>query len=462
MCVAASMSAEKYLADAESGVLPITCHEDLLRVAFIRTCEALNGSGWMFEAVEKLHAHGFSFGKDDLRFNRYVAPVAGMESLQYTLLISIAPDVYSSLDTFYIIQITTALYRHDPSLEEEFLPFSEFDAFYQTHYDLMHSSVWRSYYSVPFLSQRTTARFYRLPDLLDLPDSTEPFIFVPRERQIGPTQILKLPRWAYTVSVTRQRNKLLPEATITSLALTTLAETMTRLHEAYPSAQQYSESYARFWLDSMIGRAIWRPYAFGVLVAMGHWNIHGLEAQYHAQMAGQEITGPPRDLFCGFPDGGLAAEAAERGWQEEIGGEEEVQFLAAVAAEETAGLLEEGTEIGKFDLSVRSHILLAVMHAAVKDESEKAQFLEELEKRMVQAGTAKPETVGRWIQEALNVMEPYAHDWQDARHSSAGSDSVRDRKMIFRQILVENPQLFARWRWSSYAKGFNFQLEARV
>ncbi|KAL4911689.1 hypothetical protein BDW62DRAFT_196438 [Aspergillus aurantiobrunneus] len=56
------MSAEIFLADG-GGVVPVDCHEHVLRVAFIYMDEGLwNGNG-VFGVVEKLHARGWSFGR---------------------------------------------------------------------------------------------------------------------------------------------------------------------------------------------------------------------------------------------------------------------------------------------------------------------------------------------------------------------------------------------------------------
>jgi hypothetical protein len=64
------MSAEEFLANVESGIVPVICHEDVLRIAFIYLDEGLWADNGVFDVVEKLHAHGWSFGAGELRFNR--------------------------------------------------------------------------------------------------------------------------------------------------------------------------------------------------------------------------------------------------------------------------------------------------------------------------------------------------------------------------------------------------------
>jgi hypothetical protein len=108
--------------------------------------------------------------------------------------------------------------------------------------------------------------------------------------------------------------------------------------------------------------------------------------------------------WCGLPDGGIGEQAWWRGWEEEVGSEEEV--------EETVALRLEGTEMDESDLSIRSHILVAVMQAAVKDRHERERFLGELERRMMQKGRISEERAGRWAKEALGIMEPYVRIWQ--------------------------------------------------
>ncbi|KAJ9199092.1 hypothetical protein DTO166G4_7369 [Paecilomyces variotii] len=442
------MSAEEFLANVEGGIVPVACHEDVLRIAFIYLDEGLWTGNGVFDVVEKLHAHGWSFGEGELRFNR-------------------------TLDIFYLAQLAAAIYRYSSQLEDDFPSFSDFPAFYTAHYDLLHSSAWRSYYSIPYLSQRTTACFYRPPDLQDLPDSSSP-LCQPRRRPVS-GHVLKLPRWAYTVGCTRYRQPFLPGETLTAVALRTLEATMTRLHTACPSAPPpASESHARFWLDyftladpsssrlaKVPSREAWGPNSFGILVAQGKYDIHGLEAEYLAQVSGKEVVEEDGEsepvVWCGLPDGGIGEQAWWRGWEQELGSEEEVEFLAAVAVEETVGLGlgPEGIELDELDLSIRSHILLAVMQAAVKNGQERECFLEDLERRMVQKGRIGPERAGTWVKEALGIMEPYVRGWQGVW------PGAEERGEMLRQILVENGQLFARWRVSPHLKQFTFELGPR-
>jgi hypothetical protein len=195
------------------------------------------------------------------------------------------------------------------------------------------------------------------------------------------------------------------------------------------------------------------------LVAQGKYDIHGLEAEYLAQVSGGEVVegdgGSEQVKWCGLPDGGIGEQAWWRGWEEEVGSEEEAEFLAAVAVEETIGLGIEGMEMNDLDFSIRSHILLAVMQAAVKDRQERERFLGELERRMVQKGRIDEERAGRWTKEALRIMEPYVRIWQ-----GVWPDAEQTGEML-RRILVENAQLFARWRVSPLSKQFAFELGPR-
>jgi hypothetical protein len=157
-------------------------------------------------------------------------------------------------------------------------------------------------------------------------------------------------------------------------------------------------------------------------------------------------------IWCGLPDGGIGEQEWWRGWEEEIGSEEEVQSLAADAVEETVGLGLQEIEMDELELSIRSHILLAVMQAAVKDRQEGKRFLGELERRMVQKGIIGKERARRWVRAALGIMELYGREsqgvWLDAE----------ERGKMLRRILVENAQLFARWRISPVSKQFAFDL----
>ncbi|KAJ5142591.1 uncharacterized protein N7515_001378 [Penicillium bovifimosum] len=424
------MSAEEFLANVESGIVPVTCHEDVLRIAFLYMDEGLWTDNGVFDVVEKLHAHGWSFGEGELRLNR-------------------------TLDVFYLAQLAAAIYRYSSQLEGDFPSFSDFPALYAAHHTLLNSSAWHSYYSMNFLAQRTTACFYRPPDLQDLPDSSSPLC---QPRHTVSAHVLKLPRWAYSIERTRRRQPSLPWETLTTLAFSTLKATMVRLHMAYPSAPPYAESHARFWLDYFTpdpspsrlankpSREDWCPNSFGILVAQGKYDIHWSEAEYSAQVLSGEIAEGDDKLkqviWCGLPDGGTGVQAWWRGWEEEVGSEEEVEFLATVAVEETVVLGLEGMELDELELSIRSHILLAVMRAAVKDRQEREYFLGELERRMVQKGRIGEERARRWVKEALEIMEPGEGE-------------------MLRRILVENAQLFARWKVSHLSKQFTFELGPR-
>ncbi|RHZ73294.1 hypothetical protein CDV55_100025, partial [Aspergillus turcosus] len=278
------MSAEEFLANVEGGVVPVDCHDHVLRIAFIYLDEALWDGNGVFDVVEKLHARGWSFGEGELRFNR-------------------------TLDIFYLAQLAAAIYRSSDQLEGDFPSPDDFQSFYTTHHALLHASTWRSYYSTAFLTQRTTARFYRLPDLQDLPDSDSP-LGLPRQRP--PAHATKLPRWAHSVARTHRRQPSLPLATLTGLALSTLETTIARLRTAHTSVPPYSETQARFWLEYMglgspgpgsakaVSREAWEPNIFGILVAQGAYDVYAWEAKYSAQLweanaARREVAEPDVD-----------------------------------------------------------------------------------------------------------------------------------------------------------------------
>lgn len=53
----------------ENGDIIIDSHEKMVRIAFIYWYRA-EGRGGLFEAVDNLHRRGWSFGQDELKFNR--------------------------------------------------------------------------------------------------------------------------------------------------------------------------------------------------------------------------------------------------------------------------------------------------------------------------------------------------------------------------------------------------------
>ncbi|KAL4935057.1 hypothetical protein BDV06DRAFT_234741 [Aspergillus oleicola] len=446
------MSAENFLADLENGVVPVDSHEKVLWIAFIYMDEGLWDGDGVFDVIEKLHEHGWSFGQGEFRFNR-------------------------TLDLFYLAQIAAAIYRSSDQTEGDFPSPNEFDAFYTEHHALLNPSAWRDYYSERFLRQSATARFYRLPEIQDLPDSDSPLDQTrKRPHPGGGPHATKLSRWAYNVGRTRRRQKLLPLATLIEIALSTLEATINRLRAACPRVLPYSETQARFWLERMgVGfygpptepesesPDAWDENNFGVLAAQGMYDVYEWQKKYSVQAweTSWEKSGVVEPdvedgawkseiMWCGWPDGGIGAYAWWRGWEGELGGEEEVELLAAVAVEET-----KRVELGELDLAVRSHILLGVMRVTVKTGQEREDYLQVLEKGMVQSGRIKEDKAGVWLREALAVMEPYVRNWD------VWPNTEEERSEMLRRILVENGQLFARYKLSPHSKEFNFKLGPR-
>jgi hypothetical protein len=377
----------------------------------------------------------------------------------------IKTDDQSTLDIFYLAQIAAAIYRSEDQLSGEGPPVEEFDAFYARHHQLLNQDAWRQYYSPTFLAQATSARFYRLPDLQDLPDSSYP-LGEPRQKGIG--HFTKLPRWADNVVRTHRRQPTLPVATITQIALSTLQQTIFRLRKDYPCVQPYSETQACFWLKYMeIGspgpfrKWEWNPNRFGLHVAQGSCDVWAWEAHYsrklwdsmEARIAPLEpdLDGTRKSEvnWCGMPDGGVGVYSWRRGWDPEVGSEEEIEFLAAVAVKET-----EGIDVSNLDYAMRSHMLLGVMRATFETKREK--HMEDLKRWIVEAGRIDESKAEQWIQEVRMVMEPYVQQKWDVWPTAA-----EDRSGLLRHILMENGQLFARWKLSPTSKEFDFELKPK-
>ncbi|KAL2878358.1 hypothetical protein SGCOL_006329 [Colletotrichum sp. CLE4] len=355
------------------------------------------------------------------------------------------------------------MYRSSDPDEGVFASADDFDAFYAEHHNLLGEDAWRNYYSSGLLTTSISARFYRLPDLQDLPDSSYP-LAQPRHKGNGRLST-KLPRWAHNVVRTRRRQPSLSVETITQTALATLEQTIAHLREYHPSVQPYSETQARFWLKYMKidspgepSKEAWTHNEFGISVAQGALDMWAWEAHYSRdrwEAVNTAYLEPDLDgtresevNWCGWPDGGVGEQARSRGWEPEVGSVEEVAFLAAVAVKET-----EGVSMRDLNYGMRSHILLGVMRTAF--DVEKAQGVEDLKQRQVATGRNDEARAEQWIREALVVTEPHLRD-------KDGWSAVEEhRGEVLRQILVENGQLFARWKLSDSSKEFNFELQPR-
>ncbi|KAL2759537.1 hypothetical protein ACRALDRAFT_2038391 [Sodiomyces alcalophilus JCM 7366] len=449
----------EFIAKAKNGEVQVDSHDQVLRIAFIYMDEGLwGGYGCdygVFSVVERLHKYGWSFGQGHLKFNR-------------------------TLDIFYLAQIAAGIYRSTNQLQTNVYPKpDDFDIFYARHYQLLNQDAWKEYYSPAFLAQPLSARFYRLPDLRDLPDASDP-LKAPRQKGIGHHN--KLPCWAYNVVRTHQRQSTLPVETIIQIALSTLEQTISRQRKEFPSPsiQPYSETQARFWLKYMkiddssepVIRQAWTSNRFGSLIAQGWYDAWGWERDYSRQRWEASIgVVPPLDpdldetlyqsevTWCGYPDGGITALSWYRGWDAELGSEEDLAFLAAVAVKETEGI-DTDTGMDNLDYAIRSHILLGVMRVAFKMEMERAKDIDDLKGRIVKVGRIDEESKAEeWIRQALMVMEPYVPAYQGHDGWPA---TVEDRSELLRKILVENGHLFGRWTVCPSYKEFDFELNPRV
>ncbi|EFW98882.1 hypothetical protein CMQ_4734 [Grosmannia clavigera kw1407] len=262
------------------------------------------------------------------------------------------------------------------------------------------------------LWQPISARFYRSPDLKDLPDSDSP-IYTPRNK---PGDGLRQPAF--------------PAKKIVPLALATLRETLVRQKKDFGSSAAfvYSETQARFWLKHF--NVDWQP-------------IKWHEMHWRANECGIHVARKYSLQGAGWPDGGIYGEAYDRGWEPEVDSDEEVAFSAAVAVEETEGL--NLTSDGLLD-----RLDYAIVWVAFQQQKSELD-LKDLQDRMVAAGRIEESKVEEWVCQALKVVTPYVqvHEWRDF---------VEDRSK-YRHILIENGQLFGRWEVRRTPEMFYFELK---
>jgi hypothetical protein len=289
-------------------------------------------------------------------------------------------------------------------------------------------------------------------------------------RREGIGHFTKLPRWAYTVKKTWFRQPNIPNTAMRELAVSTLQETISRQRKDSLDIQPYSETQAQFWLNAMGMNAIDIQvdeeayslyYLFGTLVASGWYDVRLWEKYYSRErwesaeaqdrFLEEDLDGTRKSevYWCGYPDGGLMGEVSLMGFEEELGSEEEIVFLAAVAAKEILALQVEEVEaagaeetekadgITGLNYAIRSHILLGVLRAAF--ETDQARRMDDLKKRVVASGRLDDQSVGLWMETALGIIKPYA----EAR---ARPTDVRGWSELLRLILEENGQLFGRWK----------------
>lgn len=253
------------------------------------------------------------------------------------------------------------------------------------------------------------------------------------------------------------------------LATSTLHESISRLQKQSPDITPYSETQTRFWLERM---GINSPpsthtlthhprHCFAVAIAQGGVDMHAWEAHYSSQRwysveARLEGLAPDLDgtqeseiMWCGMPDGGIGVSAQWRGWEPELGSEEEIMFLAALAVNEV-----ESVPVEQLDLTVQSQVLFAVL-IAVRDPSPEARIAD-LRPRLVKVGSLDEKRVDAWLREVMRIMDAYSL-------GEVGQVSPdEDRLGLFRRILLENGQLFAEGILPTHSGHFEFALNTKM
>lgn len=369
---------------------------------------------------------------------------------------------YRTLDIFYCAQIAAAVWRHADNGKKDLPGADDFDVIYAQHRALLHEDVWREYYTPAFLREETTARFYRLPDLRDLPGTTSD---IDHPQQDGAGHFGKLPRWAHLVVRTHWRKPEFPVEVLAEIATATLRRSIARLQQENPAAaiQPYSETQAYFWLNTMGlfsdykpgAKQVWDPpWPFGAEIAVGErdlwaWERHYSPALWASSAAAAARLEPDRDGTArrpahgpGWPDGfGVVVEAWSSGWDPEVGSAEEVAFLTGVALRETEALLAD--TVLTPDFAIRSHILLGVLRVACEADAERREeSLGRLRRAVVEAGRLEDEaSASEWIRRAVDIADKYARQLD-----GAWPDDAEATARVLGKMLGENGQLF--WQWT--------------
>jgi hypothetical protein len=444
----AALSGKEFRTAVEGGEVDINSLGHVLTLRYAWVGPLLNGSGYgVWHGVDALHARGMSFGQGDLKFNRYVV----------SSLCLYHAHKNSSLDIFYSAQLETALWRFSDNLNSDTYGDDSFDEMFERHRDILHQDVWKEYYSQGLLAQTVTHRFYRLPDLKDLADATDTLGAPRTEKGVG--HLTKLPRWAHNVVHTYKTQRTLSKDTIIDMGISALQQSIERLRKDYPSVQPYSETQARFWLKKMDYRPDRYPidyceksmYSEQFSTHLSHgsinvweWEFHYSPERWHSIEARTALLEPDRDGIRtydlpgpGWPDGGTAWEAWNRGWEADVGSEEEIALQTAVAVKEI-----EGLDIKDLDVTIRSHTLFGLMHAAFKCNEQDEEAAEDLKRKIIETKRTKIDVASKWIDNMLEVMPPYVS------LCGAWPTDAEKQAELLESVLRVNGQLFVKWKVS--------------
>lgn len=341
-----------------------------------------------------------------------------------------------------------------------------FAEFHTENQELLNEDAWLQYYSRAYLVQTASRNFWRLPNLRCLPDADDQRSLSREKSTCHPTRLLF---WAYNVACTHTRQPILSTESIIALALSTLRRTLDRQQELQDcKIEPYSETQARFWLHyfgvyevtrKARARYTFARYSVSDSIASGGADVLGWQKYYTPQrwssdearavyMDPDSDGADYRPLIWQDPLGGPQVLESRRGWTPEVGSEEEVEFLAAVAIEELKQL-EESTWQSQLNYIHRSHILLGVLHIALQGgQNQRASCIAVLKREILAAGRLNDEAQAEdWIKQALKVMDPYVHELGTGLDRA--SISCEEQLKLLHHILKENGQLFGRYRIAS-------------
>ena len=345
-----------------------------------------------------------------------------------------------------INQVTYSRSGHPPEADE-------FDDIAESWSNLTrHAASLRIYYSNNLLEDKLSEKYWRLPDLRDLPIGDR------NHYKHFPRSLTRLPRFAFAVVKTYMTTTL-PRTWIVDQALSVFQQATVRLRsQRSDEVDMYSETQIYFWITyihlrvshynaddipSLQFQQLFSTIDFDVNAWRNHYSVQRWSS-IEARVQFLQPDRMPLVPVCTSPSAApispaLRRQAQNTGLVPEVASDEELALALAVALK----LVESVASVDDLDLNVHAHALLWLFHAFVARGD-------------VRLDTKEFDTVKRQMSKKARLSEAYIDQIAsivcEVLHEAPEKwrvlpTQIEKRNNMFRDFLIEHKQLLQESLW---------------
>jgi hypothetical protein len=361
---------------------------------------------------------------------------------------------FRTMGIFYLYQLQTAIDRYAAKNKGALPEPDDFNKILETYHDLLASGTWRQYYTESFMLDNLTAKFWRLPNLQDLPENCTEF-----DKQQDPAKPrrlssleVKLPRFAFRAVKTYLTNDI-SRVWVVERALSVLQQTTVRSRTESRRIEVYSETQAYFWVmymhsilskfekSDLTGLQFVHLVAKG-LVDVSAWRKHYSESRWvslEARISFQQPDLQPLHFETKAISSELITDEVKKATQKrgliaEIPSDEELVFALVIAMRQV-----HDVTMDELNFSLHSHVVLWLLCR-----------LAVFEHRNIQPGSVEFENILMELRAKGRLSQDYVYALAlavcNARPDPLSewpkrSEKIEERNEMFRHFLVEHRDL---------------------